>query len=145
MNTKEFQEIIHDTQKNILFVRVNEKTADIDDDDFKNAQYEIVDEIINTKSTSVIINVQKLLFSVSPELQQWVAQDIAPKIFENGVTKMGYIMPTEFIEKLAIEQISDEMGEKVLRERVDFGMEFFDDETEAINWCVSNHATSQKV
>ncbi len=137
MKTQEFQEITFDAKQNILFVRVNEKTAEIDDEDFKNAQYEIIDNIIATKVNAIIINIKKLRFSISPQLQEWDAQEIAPKFFGNGVKKVAYIMPISLIEKLSIEQILEEVEERKTPDREFFMVDFFENEENAINWCIN--------
>lgn len=142
MNVSDFQTLAFDETLHHLFIYVNENTAFIDDEDFKKAQWVILDFIQTREVKTATINVQKLMFSVSPELQTWTTENIIPKMFEAGITKIGYVMPEEFIEKLSIEQMAEEIGDESHKKRVDFGVEFFDNQDEALAWCVSSGSFS---
>ncbi len=144
MDVNEFQHIGYSAETLTVFVRVNEKTENIEEEDVKNAQIEILNWAKKHQTSFLLINVRELRYSVSPALQDWVNQIIIPQLFDCGVTKIAYIMPTEFFEKLSIEQLGEDVQEKVETERIEFGVDFFDNEQEAITWFSSKYSQPQK-
>lgn len=134
MNTKDFQTIIFDKYQKILKVYVNEKSALLDTQHFKDAQYEIVQNIAIYQPQYLLINLQKLYFAITPEMQAWIVAEILPKIIESSVQKMGYVMPTAFVEQLSVEQIADDIAEAIEVEGKYNRIAYFKNEENVLEW-----------
>lgn len=65
------------------------------------------------------------------EMQAWHDEYIVPKYIASGVEKIAFVMTTEFIAALTIEQAFDEPKAQQLN------VAFFDDEEEARSWIAN--------
>jgi hypothetical protein len=62
-----------------------------------------------------------------------------PLLIKAGLRKMAYVMPIEFIEKLSMEQIVDEVNETMTEHDIMNPVAFFDNEEEVIDWFQNRH------
>jgi hypothetical protein len=144
MQVSDFQTITYDETKQVLFAHVNEQTAFATTELVKEAQYAIVEGLRQYNPPYVVINLVELRFVVTPELQEWVNQEIIPHFFNSGVKKIAYIMPTEFIEKLSIEQVHDEVATTLQNEGAETQTNYFDNESEALRWFTQQASSLYK-
>ncbi len=134
MHLTEFQTIYFDESLYTVVVRVNEKSQFATIESVMQAQYAILSAVETYMPRNLLMNLRDLRFAVTPELQIWVATEIVPKIIATGVVKLGYVMPTEFIESLAVEQIVDEVSEVVIQQEAEADIAYFDNEKDAFFW-----------
>jgi hypothetical protein len=134
MQVSDFQTISYDSVKQIMFIHVNEKTAFATTELVKEAQYATVEALQQYKPQYIITNVVDLRFAITPELQEWINEEIIPHLFGSGVKKIAYIMPTEFIEKLYMEQLYDGAATKIHQAEPETQMNYFDNEPAALRW-----------
>ncbi len=85
-------------------------------------QYKVKGFFVDSRQYHAIMNV---------EIQAWHDEHIVPKYIEGGVEKIAFVMTTEFIAALTIEQAFDEPKAQQLN------VAFFDGEKEARDWIAS--------
>lgn len=134
MQVSDFQTITYEADKQIVFVRVNERSVSATTGLVKEAQYTILEALEQYKPIFLLINLVELHFPITPELQEWLNQEILPRLFGSGVKRIAYIMPTEFIEKLSIEQVYDEVATAIEQTEATTQVNYFDNEAEGLRW-----------
>ncbi len=98
-----------DEKKQILTSIWLETTKDMNNEEFKEEMHKLV-EIIKEKNIKFILSVTKdLNFPITPELQNWVLEFIAPQFTEAKIEKQAMIIPKELIAQLSIEQTIDDV------------------------------------
>jgi hypothetical protein len=111
MKVTDFQDISYSSEWGILYIKVNEKTVEMNDDDFKAAQWEIIRQIEVYRPKKILTDLRKLAFTISIAMQRWQGEVIAPEVAKNGVKIAAYIMPQEFFVQLGVELTVDELIE----------------------------------
>ncbi|WP_338791603.1 hypothetical protein V9L05_20785 [Bernardetia sp. Wsw4-3y2] len=98
-----------DEEKQILTSTWLETTKDMNNEEFKEEMQKLV-EIIKEKNIKFILSITKdLNFPITPELQNWVLEVIAPQFTEAKIEKQAMIIPKELIAQLSIEQTIDDV------------------------------------
>ncbi|MCU0447306.1 MAG: hypothetical protein MUE85_20615 [Microscillaceae bacterium] len=136
MNVSDFQSISYSPEKDLMYISVNENSVDMDDDDFKASQWEIIRQLKIYKPKRVLTDLRRLAFTVSIELQRWQGEVIAPEIAKTGVKLGAYIMPKEFFVHLGIELVVDELVEGVEKLDTPLLVRYFDDKASAEEWIL---------
>jgi hypothetical protein len=134
MQVSDFQTIRYDSSQQVLFVLVNEQTEFATAELVKEAQYVVIEALEAHKPPNLLINVVDLRFPITPELQEWINQEIVPRFFGLNVKKVAYVMPTEFIEKLSMEQMYDEISHTLSQEVPETNINYFKSEADALRW-----------
>ncbi len=63
------------------------------------------------KGKKALLDNRDFLFTISPELQTWQAENIFPKAIANGLEKVAIIMSEELFSQMSIEQTIEEHEE----------------------------------
>lgn len=79
-----------------------------------------------------LVNAKLLHFTISVELQAWMFQNFITPFLKLGIYYAAFVMPTEIITQLSIEQTTDEESDGIFHRR------FFDNKKEALNWLKSH-------
>lgn len=80
---------------------------------------------------------RKFMFSISPEQQEWLDNNLLPQLIEAGIDKWALIYPEEFITQLSVDQLFDEENSQTVN------INFFSDETKALTWLNESIAYAQ--
>ncbi|MBX2844080.1 MAG: hypothetical protein KTR26_20095 [Flammeovirgaceae bacterium] len=75
----------------------------------------------------LLIDERQMLFTVSPDLQIWVTNQVK-QVLEMVLEKIALIINSELIQQLAAEQLMQEAGTYITQTR------FFDGREEALEW-----------
>ncbi len=78
----------------------------------------------------LISDLRNLFFPISPEVQDWVHENIFSELLAGYLHKLAALMSTEFITQLSIEQMIDENN---LAQQF---TTFFDDKEKARKWLL---------
>lgn len=79
----------------------------------------------------ILVDTLNFNFVMNSETQIWVNQNIAPRQVAFGMQKSAFLVSSDFIAQLSVEQAVEEQGENP------YEMAFFDKKEEAINWLLS--------
>lgn len=126
------QKISYQAETRVMSVVVSSDTEYIGDESFQEAQWKILAMIRKYLPNSLLINVQDLRYTIPPEMQEWTAKEVIPKMIEIGVRKLAYIIPQDFYAQLSIEQLADELP------NFNFERRIFADEKTAMNWLLNS-------
>jgi len=76
----------------------------------------------------MLINLTSFTFLIDPQLQAWNAAHIIPYIRAQGLKKAAFVMSSDFIAQLSVEQANEEGA---TQSNI---TQYFDSETTALEW-----------
>lgn len=114
----------------------HKESEDMEDDDYKKIHIEWVSKLVENQYDIAffLLDNRENNFSMSPELQEWQAENILAKVLENLPSpdvKVAILQSEDFISQLSIEQAMEENQE------ADETTRYFDNEVEAKEWLLS--------
>ncbi len=126
----EFYDILVDKDNSILVYRWKETILDLNEEEYKEGFLEALKYLEEYRPVHVIHDSRTQVYPITPELQKWIMNEITPRFKAVGVKKIAYVMPKDFLSKLALEQlvlklISFKQGIKRM---------YFDDFDAAVEW-----------
>ena len=110
------------------------ESEDMSDDDYKTLHLAWVEKLIRDKYdiNYIYLDNRENLFTMSPELQEWQAENIVKKALAHvpnpDSIKQAMLMSDDFMTSLSIEQAIEESSE------MDDATKYFTDEHEARDW-----------
>ncbi len=122
------QVIYYQAENKLMRIIVSSNTEYIGDESFQEAQRKILALSEEYLPTRMLINLQDLLYTIPPEMQEWTAKEIVPMLIKLCVRRLVYIIPNEFYAQLSVEQLVSEMLD------LNFVTAFFIEERAAIEW-----------
>lgn len=100
-------------------------------EEYKNEHVELLKFMLAQKTEKVLGNIKNLGFVASPQVQEWMNENIFVPAMGVGFSKLAVVMSTEFLAQLAIEQVMDEeVGQQIMTK-------YFDDVEEAKEWIIN--------
>lgn len=126
----EYVQMTYDHESNVLIDVWTTKSESLSEDGFKSLlciwlgfmkQYQIKNALTDTLNFRV---------ALSPDLQNWIVEEIASEAKKFGYQKQALIMPEEFFANLSIELFSDEQKTVV-------ACQYFSDMTAARKWLLN--------
>ena len=123
----EFLEIKLDDTKKIIINKWLPSTEKMKDEQYKADMLKFVDLVKVHKPTFHLIDSVKFLYIISVEMQEWTNNSVFPLLIENGIKKIAFLVSSEMIANLSIEQTLDESN-------ATFQTKYFDVEKEAMEW-----------
>jgi len=118
-----------DLEKSMLYAKWLPMSKDISEEYFKDTNWLYVQLCENHTLSSFLLDTTDFDFTISPTTQTWVAENILPKLSTFGMKKVAFLVSTDFITQMSIEQT---MEEKVFN----FSVRYFDQSSEALNWLL---------
>jgi len=76
-------------------------------------------------------------FIITPDLQEWVADYITPKLIEAGLQKYVQVLPHELFSKVSGVQLAEESLKRKLIGQ--FEIQFFENRSDALKWIGKPH------
>lgn len=129
-----FVKITLDTNKSLAHAIWENTTENMTDEEYKNTFSHIGDIYIKHGVKRWLGDAFNFLKVVTPDLQEWAAKELNPKLLTAGLEKMALVLPSDFIAGLSVEQSVDDMSEKNPN---GFHTKYFDNLEEARNWLLS--------
>lgn len=126
-----FYEVGFDECYGVLVIRVKPESEQMEDEDFQNDISNICDCAGSYDVRAIVFNNIQQQYVISPEMQQWYADYTKVIPWVENIKRRAYVLPKAFIAKLSVEQVSNELSEKI--QRID--NEVFDNENDAFEWC----------
>ena len=116
-----------DETKKVLIEEWYPTTKEMTNDEWKATRYKFKDIFLQYNLSKFLSLCKELYFLITPELQEWMAENIT-KGSEDLVEKAALVIPTELFAEVSLEQTMDEM------ETGKLDTAFFDNEQNARNW-----------
>lgn len=130
-------------QSKHLIVKYNEQnslienswfdSAMMNEENYKNELLKYADLVVKYKPANFLINSPDFAFSVVPEVQQWIAQNIFPKTMHPDAKKMAIIVAKDIFAHVSIEQTIDDASDALGK----LNTRYFDEVEDAMKWLKS--------
>ncbi len=124
----EYMRINFDHDKALMTFTWDSRSEFLDDEQFKKEIEECKKHISEHELRYIIVNNRNFHFPITPELQNWMNESLAPAYEKSGVEKFAIIESEDLISQLGTEQ-TVEADEDRKHE-----IQFFKSEREAYGW-----------
>lgn len=128
----------YDTDLNILELTWYEESEDMEDQEYKDLNLEVIQKIESLDDVRIdlyYLDNRNFLFSMSPELQEWQAANLSVKLNlyspNPELIKAAVLVSKDFISQLSIEQAIEE------DQATESNTKYFEEEEEARAWLMS--------
>ncbi len=119
-----------DQKQNILTSTWLKSTATMNEEEFKEEMINLAELVIKHKARFLLSSTKDMLFPIVPELQEWITQNIAPKIMHSGFQKQAIIIPEDIFAQMSLEQTIEDIE----KEEHTHKTKFFTTNEEALKW-----------
>ncbi|WP_027001750.1 STAS/SEC14 domain-containing protein [Hugenholtzia roseola] len=126
-----FKDINFDPETKLIEVIWSPESADLDEESYKNDLLAYRKAALENRPTYVLGDMREMRYVVSPELQDWVNEEILPAVFGMGtIERVAFVVSADLIAQLATEQIMEEST------GANFNSRYFETREEAIAWLL---------
>lgn len=108
------------------------ETEKMDKEAYKKEMLSLCDLLEKFESGLLLSNTKNLRFTITPELQEWTTQEIAPRLTENQLKKQAVVIPEEIFSQVSMEQVISDVEEKEHQHQT----RFFPDAGKAKEWLL---------
>jgi valyl-tRNA synthetase len=126
-----YQQISYLPEEKIILQHWFESSQEMTDEIYRIEMTSLIDTVNQTKPLRALVQAQKFLFVISPNLQEWTNVHVNIPIISSNLEKSAFVMPSEFIAHLSVEQVFDDIEPSVRNIR------YFSDQEEAMQWILS--------
>ncbi|WP_026998252.1 hypothetical protein [Eisenibacter elegans] len=106
-------------------------SEDLNNDVFKEEMQTYVQHFKNLKPLRAIVNNKDMRFALSPDLQEWHAQNVFPQCVEAGVKKAAILVTEDIFAQVSVEQLMEEESSGA------FEVQYFEDAKLAKEWLLA--------
>ena len=103
-------------------------TEQMSDEEYKSEMLKFADLAKEYKPTYHLIHSLDFKYTITIEMQEWTNFTIFPQLIEVGVKKIAFLVSSEIVAQMAIEQTLDESNASA------FQVKYFDKEVDACAW-----------
>lgn len=108
LHQDEFSEMKFDEKTGIQYHILYATTEKMTNQQFQEMLLIWLQTTIATKASKSMVDTRDMQFPITPELQEWLVNHV---VLKSPIKKSAFIVPTAFIENLAIGQFIDEANE----------------------------------
>ena len=129
LHKSKYVEIILEPENSLIIDKFLSETDKMSVQEFKDEMNIFVGMCEKYQPKRELVYLKDMQFSIGVNEQEWMNKEIFPK-YKNIIKRMAFLVPSDFIAKLAVEQtMEEEVG-------VSFFQKYFDDEIEARIWLL---------
>lgn len=135
----QFQRICVDLEKKCMEQKWFSKTIQMKEEQYCAEQLVLVENILHFLPIHVLVDMQKLDFILSPELQAWTNEhvNIRTQNILGKDKKYAFVVSHDFITQISVEQTLDEMFDKKSEYVNMQNLRYFENKEEAKKWLLS--------
>ncbi|TAF64200.1 MAG: hypothetical protein EAZ55_12110 [Cytophagales bacterium] len=116
-------------EKNSLFKHTwNDQTEAMTNEEYKKLVLWVNNLAYQVDASFHLVNTSEFNFSISPDVQEWVASHVFPMIAEKDVKKIAFIISKDLFSQISIEQFVEENKQAAVK------VLYFDNEELALKW-----------
>lgn len=115
-------------EENLLIETWTAETAQMLPFEWKNIHLDLVKAIEKYRPSKLLVHSEYLNFPITPDLQEWIANNIFPRAATAGLKKIAFVRPSDLFAQVSVEQLMEE--DKVQH----FTTRFFPNAREARKW-----------
>jgi hypothetical protein len=124
--------LVVNEQTQLLKVLWASATENMKDDEFRKELENYAEVAEKYQPTKSLVDTQNFLFTIVPDTQQWVNENIHQRSLKAGIKKFAYLVSKDLFSQVSIEQTMEEGNAQEI-----FETRYFDDETEALTWLMA--------
>ncbi len=113
ISSSEHFKLEYDYNQHILIATFKFDSLKAGIEELKKSLYKIAEATGTEDVKGIVMDSSQADFPLSDEMSNWIAENITPVFVKNGVKKVAYVFPQEFITRLGLEMFVDEVSEKV--------------------------------
>ncbi len=132
VESNEYYDVLWDGENRLLVYKWKDTIMDLDEESYKEGFLDSTKFLYQYEPLRVIHDSRTHVYPITPELQKWITENITPKYREVGIKRVAYVMPHEFLTRLALEQLVL----KLLAFKEGIKRMFFDDYDNALRWVM---------
>jgi len=106
-------------------------TSEMTDEQYKTDMLKFSELALQHKPKYHLINSLQFLYAITLDMQDWTNKTIFPKLIEAGIKKIAFLVSSEMIAQLSIEQTLEESNASI------FAVKYFDKEELAKKWLLA--------
>ncbi len=127
LRSSKFIDLEFDKDKKMYKLIWKPETENMTDEDFKEEMLEYA-EFFDLGGQYVLHDMTDMEFTIVPELQQWLDENVNKKGVEAGVEKAAFIVSKDIFSTVGVQQANEEFNAKKIP------MHYFHHESEAKDW-----------
>lgn len=112
-----YSKVMYNVGKKLLTITWNENTETMDEDTFKRLLSEKLNLVKKYRPLMQLVDTQKFLFVIEPEMQEWISQRVFSQYEENGMRKLAFIQSEDYFAEMSLQQSIEEYQGKILETR----------------------------
>lgn len=125
-----FYQLTYDASLELICYTYLEDNEEMTDEDFQHNMSYYAEMALKYQPKRLLVNNKLLKFTVSPELQEWVVKEIAPKTI--SLKKMAFVVASDLFAQVSMQQMMDE--EDITQQYDE--PKYFDNTDEALAWLL---------
>jgi hypothetical protein len=119
----------YDQEKSLIQWTFLEDSIAMTDEIYKEILLKYAEFVEENLPNKLFINSEKQRFSITPSVQTWVAENIAPRIL--CIKKIAYLVAHDLFAQISSEQLMEESG---IAEN--YPTQYFEKQEDALNWLM---------
>ncbi len=108
LDKNRFYHLTFDASKSLICYSYLEESEEMTDEDFQRNMSYYAEMVQKYQPKRLLVDNKLLKFTVSPELQEWVVKEIAPKTA--SLQKMAFVLSDDLFAQVSMQQMMDEEG-----------------------------------
>ncbi len=100
-----YYDVIVDDDYKLLIYKWKEAIMELLQEEYKAGFLQAVKFVEEYKPKYVIHDSSTQVYPITPDLQKWISEEISPRFEKAGVKRIAYVMPQDFLSKMALEQL----------------------------------------
>ncbi|EAY24892.1 hypothetical protein [Microscilla marina] len=105
----QFNDIFYNKENGIHYHITKPATAQMTEAEFRQMVLNWKQLMLSCEPQWILIDNRDFQFPISPDLQNWVAQNVSAQVLAlDSIIKSCFVLPEEFISQLSVSQLSDE-------------------------------------
>jgi hypothetical protein len=120
--------IRYDGKSMLLRAEWTSESLKISEDFFKNINRKYIEIAEKKPVKSFYIDTKDFQYTIRPEIQEWVASEVLPRLIGLGLRKVAFLQSEDFVAQLSVEQTMSECDD------LPFQVIYFSNEGDALAW-----------
>lgn len=130
LDKNRFYQLTYNASEELMCYTYLEDSEEMTDEDFQQNMSYYAEMAQKYQPKKLLVDNKLLKFTVSPELQEWVVQEIAPKTA--SLEKMAFVLADDLFAQVSMQQMMDE--EDITQQYDE--PKYFDNTDEALAWLL---------
>lgn len=124
--------IFFEQENSIILPIWHDTSSELEEDGYKYELSKYTEKVEEYKPTKLLLDARKANFPITPEIQEWLNENVLLRTSVAGLKYVAIVLPIDFIPQLSMEQAMEEPN------GVLFNTKYFADMAEARLWLLSD-------